>query len=267
VFQINLQAMTSKPLISIITPSYNQGQFIEETIVSVLSQTYKNIQYIVIDGGSDDNTMEVINRYKDDIDIVIHEKDKGQGDAINKGFKLAKGELIGWINSDDILYPDCVERITNLYQMYPDGSIYYCSLLDKIDEFGNIIKTIHLPIPDKKYLQNVNYSIIQQGSFYKNELIKKVGYIDENIHYCMDLDLWLRLLQYGKIYSINDSSCSAFRIWGGTKTTTGGEKFLKNIRYALRKNDTKSYSAAIIKTYWYSFKIIIKSILKYRSLQ
>ena len=111
--------------VSIVTPSYNQGQFIEETILSVLNQSYKNIQYILVDGGSTDNTMEIVNKYKGEIDVIIHEKDKGQSDAINKGFKLSDGVLVGWINSDDILYPDCIEKIVDLFRSNPDGSIYY----------------------------------------------------------------------------------------------------------------------------------------------
>lgn len=86
--------------VSIVTPSYNQGQFIEDTILSVLNQTYKNIEYILVDGGSTDNTMDIVNKYRNKIDIVISEKDKGQSDAINKGFKLSTGKLIGWINSE-----------------------------------------------------------------------------------------------------------------------------------------------------------------------
>src|SRR3569833_380141 len=119
--------------VSIVTPSYNQGQFIEKTIISVLNQTYSNIEYIIIDGGSTDNTMEVVNKYKDRIDIVIHEKDKGQSDAINKGFRLATCELVGWINSDDILFPDCVEKIVQLVNEHPDVSIYYPATIDLIN--------------------------------------------------------------------------------------------------------------------------------------
>src|ERR1035437_8370385 len=126
--------MENKPLITIVTPSFNQGQFIEETILSVLNQTYKNIQYIIVDGGSTDQTMDVVNKYKDKIDIIINEKDDGQTDAINKGFKLAKGELVGWINSDDMLYPECVEKIVELYIEKPDGAIYYGSKSNFIDE-------------------------------------------------------------------------------------------------------------------------------------
>ena len=142
--------------VSIITPSYNQAEFIEATIQSVLSQTYKNIQYIIVDGGSTDSTMDIVNRYKDKIDIVIHEKDNGQSDAITKGFKLADGELVGWLNSDDILYPDCVEQIVRLAEQFPDGAIYYGSLLNVIDRLGNIIRTPQIVINSRETLIHEN---------------------------------------------------------------------------------------------------------------
>lgn len=253
--------MTSNPLISIVTPSYNQGEFIEATICSVLNQTYKNIQYIIVDGGSDDTSIEIVNKYKRQIDIVINEKDEGQSDAINKGFKLAKGELIGWLNSDDILYPKCVEKIVELYLNNPGGSIYYCAMFDEIDKYNNVIKAVHVPISNRNYLQHRNYSVVQPGSFYNRDFVEKIGYIDKTIHYCMDLDLWLRLLELGNIHSLNEISYSGFRIWGGTKTSNGGQKFLKDIRNVLRKNNAKFFSRTILQTYWYSFKVRIKSLL------
>ena len=105
----------NKPLVTIVTPSYNQGQFIEETILSVLNQTYNNIQYIIIDGDSTDGTKKVLDKYKNRVDVIISEKDKGQTDAINKGFKLAKGELVGWLNSDDIFYSQYYFFILRIY--------------------------------------------------------------------------------------------------------------------------------------------------------
>jgi len=250
----------SNPLVSIVTPSFNQGQFIEETILSILNQTYRYTQYIVVDGGSTDNTMEVVNKYRDRIDIIIHEKDKGQADAINKGFKLAKGELVGWINSDDILYPDCVEKIVELYNTNKDGAIYYCSIHDWIDEYGTFLYKKIVSIPNKDYLLNKNSSIIQPGSFYPNELVKKVNYLDPNIYYCMDLDLWLKLLNQGNIYSLSVKSYSAFRIYPGTKTDTGKIKFLKNIKMVLLKHGANWYSRNIIVGYFiYAFKSFIKT--------
>jgi glycosyltransferase involved in cell wall biosynthesis len=239
------------PIITIVTPSFNQGQFIEETILSVLNQTYKNIQYIIVDGGSTDKTMEVINKYRDRIDIIIREKDKGQTNAINKGFRLAKGKLVGWINSDDILYPDCIEKIVELYENNNDGAIYYCSTLDWINENGAFLTKRYVSISNKEYLLNTNSSIIQQGSFYSNKLVKKINYLDEEIYYCMDLDLWLRLLDYGPIYSLKEKSYSAFRMYSGTKTDTGKIKFLRNIKDVILRNGGKWYSRNIIIGFYY----------------
>jgi glycosyltransferase involved in cell wall biosynthesis len=254
--------MSQDLLITIVTPSYNQGQFIEETILSVLNQTYKNIQYIIVDGGSTDHTMEVVNKYKDQIDIIIHEKDQGQTDAINKGFKLAKGELVGWINSDDILYPDCVEKIVKSYLDNPDGAIYYNRFNTKIDSQGKIIETYEKNIPNRNYLLSINYDVIQQASFYNGELVKKVGYLNEKNHYCMDLDLWLKLLNHGAIYNVSDSPSAGFRMWEETKTNTGKEKFLKNIREVLIFHGANYYSRSVRKTYWYELKVYVKYFLK-----
>lgn len=253
--------MNASPLVTVITPSFNQGAYIEQTILSVLNQTYRNIQYIVIDGGSEDETMDIIKKYEDRIDIVISEKDRGQSDAINKGFRLSRGDLTGWINSDDILYPECVEKIAALYARRPDGSIYYCSVLDKIDGNGDVTGTIRVPVRNRDHLRNRDYTLNQPGSFYKTDILRSVNYIDDSIHYCMDLDLWLRLLERGNIYGLNQRAYSAFRIWPGTKTSTGGEKFLRNIRQVLRKNHSSALSRNILRTYWYSFKLLLRTML------
>lgn len=248
--------------VSIVTPSYNQGLFIEETILSVLNQTYKNIEYILVDGGSTDNTMEIVNRYRDKINIVIHEKDQGQADAINKGFKLAKGELIGWINSDDILYPECVEKIVHLYEEKNDGAVYYCSNLDWINENSEKIKCVNVEIPDRNHLLNNDYTLIQQGSFYQNHLVAKTNYLDINNYYCMDLALWLDLLNHGPIYALKtEFPLAAFRVYIGTKTDTGKTKFLINIKDVLLQKGAKWYSKNIIKhVYVYMFKNTIKTL-------
>ncbi len=249
------------PLVTVVTPSYNQGEFIEETILSVLNQTYKNIQYIIVDGGSTDNTMDIVNTYRDRIDIVIHERDNGQSDAINKGFKLAKGELVTWINSDDILYPECVEQIVKLYQLHNDGAVYYGALVDHIDRTGNLIRVKKRFIKDKAYLLNEDYDVTQQGSFYPLKLVQKVNYVDESIHYCMDLDLWLRLLEHGSIYSYNEKSITGFRKWEGTKTSTGTRKFLRDIKSALLRNGASPFAKTILKIHYYTFKSRVKDFL------
>ncbi|MCC6255622.1 MAG: glycosyltransferase [Ignavibacteriaceae bacterium] len=249
----------SQPLISVITPSYNQGDFVEETIKSVLNQSYTNIEYIFIDGGSTDRTMNIVEKYKDKIRIIIHEKDKGQTDAINKGFKLAKGELVGWVNSDDILYSDCVENIVALYDMNKTAAVFYHSYNDMINESGSLIKTYQHKIPNRKHLLFSNYDVIQQGSFYNLGLVKKVGYLDIENHYCMDLDLWLKLSMQGEIIYTADKPHSAFRIYSGTKTDTGKEDFLNNIYTVLKKHGAKFYFPTVWhKIYIYKFKLKIK---------
>ena len=247
--------------ISIITPSYNQGQFIEATILSVLNQSYPNIEYILVDGGSTDNTMEIVNRYRDRIDIVISEKDKGQSDAINKGFKLSTGTLAGWINSDDLLYPDCVEKIVELYRQHPNGSIYYHSFNERIDKNGKGLKIYQHIIPDKEHLLKVNYDVIQQGSFYNTEMLRKVNYLNIDNHYCMDLDLWLYLLDEGPIYCTKDFPHSGFRIHEDTKTSTGRLNFLANIYQVLKKHRVKWHDTTMRRIYFYYFKAVIKIIL------
>jgi len=250
-----------EPLVSIITPSFNQGRFIEESILSILGQTYRNIEYIIVDGGSIDDTMSIVEKYSDKIDIIIHEKDEGQADAINKGFKLAKGELVGWLNSDDILYPDCVEKIVELYKKHPSGAVYYHSSLDWIDDQSHYIAKRTVEIPNRNYLLNRNSTIIQIGSFYPLELIKRINYLNKSIFYCMDLDLWLRLSLYGGIYYSSGKSYSAFRMYPGTKTDTGKSDFLRNIKDILLLNGTKWYSRnIIIGYYFYKLKLVFKSM-------
>lgn len=259
--------MDEQPLVTIVTPSFNQGEFIGQTIRSVLNQTYPNIEYIVVDGGSTDNTMAVCRYYQTragqrQINKLIHERDKGQADAINKGFRRAKGQLVGWINSDDILYPDCVERIVKLYQQHPDGAIYYGSKTDLIDRKSYVFDGRHIQIPGRHHLLHHNYDIIQQGSFYASELVRQVGYLDDSVQYCMDLDLWLRLLELGPIYALDDRPLAAFRIWETTKTATGGTRFLKDIKRVLLRHGASHWSPNLRNVYYGSLKAIIKQTLR-----
>jgi len=240
--------------VSIITPSYNQGQFIEETILSVLNQTYKNIEYILIDGGSTDQTMEIVDKYKDRINIVISEKDKGQSDAINKGFRLANGVLSGWINSDDILYPTCAEELVKTYTENPDAAVFYTPYLNFINASGGCMYARYLSITQKDDLLYRKYDIHQPASFYNSELLKRIDYLDASIQYCMDLDLWLRLLDHGPIVPISNKPQGAFRIWEATKTSTGTLAFLAEIRNTLRKNSVKIWGKLVLKTYYQALR-------------
>ena len=253
--------MPELPLVTIVTPSYNQGQFIDATIRSVLAQTYPNIEYIIVDGGSTDDTMHVVAQYGDRIHRVISERDRGQSDAINKGFRLAKGKLVGWINSDDLLYPDCVAQIVQLYQQHPDGTVFYGAVNDWIDANGHITGKRSLPIPDRDFLLAQNYDLIQQGSFYPTEVVRRVGYLNEANTYCMDLDLWLKLLDHGSIHAYTDQSIAAFRMWEATKTSTGGRAFLRDIRQTLLRHGASPYARTVLQTRYYAAKLAVKNLL------
>lgn len=253
---------TALPKVSIITPSFNQGHFIDATIRSVLAQTYPNIEYIIADGGSTDDTMAVVDRYRAQLATVFHAPDRGQSDAINKGFRAATGDLVGWINSDDILYPDCVARMVDCYQRHPDGAVYYSAALDQITESGEHLVTRRVSIPNRAHLLTHNYDLIQQGSFYPASLIRQIGYVDESIHYCMDLDLWLRLLEHGPIYSYANEAMAGFRMGGDTKTTTGGHRFLADIERVLLRNGSPATSRAVLKTRYYQFKRRVKETMR-----
>lgn len=254
--------MPESPLISVITPSYNQGRFIEATIQSVLNQSYKNIQYILIDGGSTDHTMDIVNKYRHKIEIIIHEKDKGQSDAINKGFKLAQGKLVGWINSDDILYENCVSEIVKLYHKSSEGTIFYGSKIDYINAAGIKFEQKNICINSIKDLLFTNYDVVQQGSFYNSHAVQQVNYLNNDLHFCMDLDLWLKLLKLGSIHYYSEEPIAAFRIWEGAKTTTSSEYFLKDIRNTLSHHGSSSFSKNISRLTWYQLKTRIKGLLK-----
>ncbi|OYU92639.1 MAG: hypothetical protein CFE21_23130, partial [Bacteroidetes bacterium B1(2017)] len=191
------------------------------------------------------------------------EKDKGQSDAINKGFKLSKGDLIGWINSDDILYPTCVENIIKLYQKHPNASILYNCNNRRINEYGQTLGEYTIKIQNKIDLLNNNYSIIQQGSFYSAKALKQTNLINESLNYCMDLDLWFQLLNFGSIHYSDEAPQSAFRVYSTTKTATGGAAFLSEIRKTLIKNGANFiYSKALRQTYWYALKVTIKKMIQ-----
>jgi glycosyltransferase involved in cell wall biosynthesis len=182
--------------ISVVTPSFNQGEYLEDTILSVLNQDYKNVEYIVIDGGSTDNSVDIIKKYSDRLAYWISEPDNGQSEAINKGFKIATGDYVGWINSDDF-YTD--GAISKLVANIDDNSVLYYGILGYCFEDGShqILETVDEHITADSIL-NGNSCTSQPGSFYKKEDLQKVGYLDQDLNFVMDTDLWLKLLSCGE---------------------------------------------------------------------
>jgi glycosyltransferase involved in cell wall biosynthesis len=180
------------PRISIVTPSYNQGHFIEETIRSILLQRYPNLEYIVIDGGSTDGTLEIIKKYEPWISHWVSERDKGQSDAINKGFRIAHGEIIAWLNSDDTYHPDALGTVAEAFINDSSSAMIYGGC-DIIDEYG--ARNTQYPSRDfdLKILITAWNFIPQPATFFRRDAYESVGEVDVSLHYSMDRDLWIRI--------------------------------------------------------------------------
>ncbi len=223
------------PRITIVTPSLNQGEFIEETIQSVLDQGYPNLEYIIVDGGSTDNTLDVIKKYENRLTYWVSEKDDGQSEAINKGLERASGNLFNWLNADDILEPDALRKVA-LEFAYKEVEVIHgwCRhFSNKTKETLAIGRTSVLPSIEKSMAY---YSMGQPSHFYKTEVIRELGGVDNSLHYAMDMDLWFRYMAVhgkGKVKFVDDV-LSHFRLHEHSKTNKDNLEF-KRERVAIYK--------------------------------
>ena len=179
-----------KPLVSIVTPSFNQGDYIEKTIKSVLEQDYPSIEYLVVDGGSTDNTLDILRKYDKKIKW-LSKKDNGQTDAINKGIRMTNGEIVAWLNSDDVYLPGAIQKVVNCFHRNPDVKMVY-GQSHFIDTTGKIVGQYPTEPFDAERLVMFNF-ICQPSTFFKRDACDDVGELDPGLHYVMDYDLWIRL--------------------------------------------------------------------------
>jgi len=221
-----------KPLVSIATPSYNKGRFIEETILSVKNQTYPRIEHIVIDGGSTDGTLDILRKYDNSI-IWISEPDKGQSDAINKGWRMSKGEILGWINADDTYMPWAVEIAVKYLSEHPDVHMVYgrCSVMDEYGKVQGRGDGTRFNLSDLICGRNM---VPQPTVFFRRQVLDTIGYLDSNLHMAMDADLWIRIGLKLKIEYI-DQLLANFRLCPGTKSVEEPYKFAIDRFYMLDK--------------------------------
>jgi glycosyltransferase involved in cell wall biosynthesis len=206
-------------------PSFNQSQYIEEAIRSVLDQNYPNLEFLIIDGGSTDNSQEIIKHYSDHLTYWHSHRDEGQADALIQGFSRASGELLGWLNSDDILLPGALFHITKAYQSHPKGGIFAGNIL-WIDENGNIIRTKRHPSSVAWFAQHGLFFITQPGSFFTRKDYEKVGGLNSELHYVMDADLYMRMIHNHTSYVKVEAWVSGFRLHSLSKTVLHRSEFM-----------------------------------------
>ena len=215
--------------ISIITPSYNQASFLDETMRSVLDQRYPNLEYFVIDGGSTDHSADVIRRYADRLAYWVSERDKGQTDALNKGFTRATGDVVGYLNSDDLLEPGALAIVARAFedpdvQWFGGGCAY-------IDENG-VELTRYTPKPPSRpgdFFRSGAQRIWQPSTFWRRSLFDRIGLPDPSLHYIMDFEFWLRLSVNRIRMRTTDAPLSRFRVHSTSKTETSGDRFLAEL--------------------------------------
>ena len=199
--------MDKTPLVSIITPSFNQARFLEDTVLSVINQDYANIEYLVVDGASTDGSLDIIRKYENSIDWWISEKDMGQADAINKGFQRARGEFIAWLNSDDMYARGAVKKAVEALMRDEKLGMVFSNVFS-IDADNEVFNTMRYGEYSLADLMAFNI-IGQPGVFMRRSVLEKAGYMDLNYQYLLDHQLWLRMAEAAPIRYIDDYFAAA----------------------------------------------------------
>lgn len=214
--------MATLPLVSIITPSYNQAQYLEATIRSVLDQEYPNLEYIVVDGGSTDGSLEIIKKYEKHLVWWTSERDRGQADGINKGLVKARGEFVAWLNSDDLYYPGTILEAVNVLQQNPDVNLAFGNVaaIDAEDRLTNLMVYGDWHVEDLMHFEIIG----QAGVFLRRAALEVSGMLDLSYHLLLDHELWLRVGAGGGMRHV-DRTWAAARFHKGAKNVARAGAF------------------------------------------
>jgi glycosyltransferase involved in cell wall biosynthesis len=222
------------PKISVITPTYNQAEFIEETLLSIEAQQYPNLEHIVIDALSTDETPRILERYKDRLPMtVLREADQGQSDGINKGMRAATGEIVCWLNSDDRFRPGALNRVGKAFEENPGAGVVF-GRGAKVRRDGTEIYTVPFRPFNKRHLKTA-YRVVQPAMFFRRDLFLEVGGLDVDLHYAMDWELLIRLTAKCDVVVALEDTLAEIRYYDDTKTSTGGWKRMREIAEIGRK--------------------------------
>jgi glycosyltransferase involved in cell wall biosynthesis len=226
--------VSRKPYISIVTPSFNQGAFISEALLSVSNQSYRNVEHLVIDGASQDQTTSILRRYSE-VECWRHlqwisEADRGQGDALNKGFARATGEIVGWLNSDDRYLPGCFEHVVRAFERHPEVDIIYGDYR-WIDEVGRVVR-MRREIEFNAFIllyHRVLY-IPTTSTFFRRRIFGEGNFLDQDLHYALDFEFFLRLALRGYRFKHIPVTLADFRMQKDSKTCATPRKQLAEKR-------------------------------------
>jgi len=233
-----VESLEAQPLVSIVTPSFNQGAFIAATIDSVLAQDYPRLEYLVVDAGSTDTTLELLRSYGERV-RWISEPDHGQADAINKGITLTRGAIVAWLNADDLYLAGAVARAVAELQAHPQAALVY-GQAEFIDRNGALLGPCAQvePFSLDRLINDLDF-IVQPATFFRRDAFLAVGGLDAQLRYCLDYDLWIKLAVRYQVRYLPEL-LARVRIYPTTKTASGGLERLEEIermigRYGRRR--------------------------------